>query len=148
MSIITRINDDVKSAMKNKESEKLLALRTLSSEIKNVSIRNGRKESTEEDALQAVTKAIKQREDAAEQFSKGRRMDLAMVERSQIELFKVYLPEQMAEGELRTLISETISQVGATTKKDMGKVMKELSPKIKGKADMKLVNSIIGEFLV
>lgn len=148
MSIITRINDDVKSAMKNKESEKLLALRTLSSEIKNVSIRNGRKESTEEDALQAVTKAIKQREDAAEQFSNGRRMDLAMVERSQIELFKVYLPEQMSEGELRNLISETISQVGATTKKDMGKVMKELSPKIKGKADMKLVNSIIGELLV
>lgn len=148
MSIITRINDDVKSAMKNKESEKLLALRTLSSEIKNVSIRNGRKESTEEDALQAVTKAIKQREDAAEQFSKGRRMDLAMVERSQIELFKVYLPEQIPEGELRTLISETISQVGATIKKDTGKVMKELSPKIKGKADMKLVNSIIGELLV
>jgi uncharacterized protein YqeY len=66
-----------------------------------------------------------------------------LVEETQLNLFKAYLPEQLSEAELEVIISETITSVGAVTKKDMGKVMKELSPKLKGKADMKLVNAII-----
>jgi len=116
--------------------------------VKNVAIRNGRKEATDEDFLTAVNKAIKQRQDSAEQFRNGGRNELALVEETQLNWFKVYLPEQLSETELRTIIAETISFVGAVTKKDIGKVMKELSPKLKGRADMKVVNSIISESLV
>jgi uncharacterized protein YqeY len=145
---VAKLNEDIKTAMKEKDSEKLLALRTLFSDVKNVAIKAGRKEATDDDFLTAVNKAIKQRQDSAEQFRIGGRIELALVEETQLNLFKAYLPEQLSEAELEVIISETITSVGAVTKKDMGKVMKELSPKLKGKADMKMVNIIISGKLV
>jgi len=145
--IFEKIQEDVKIAMKEKQSEKLLALRTLVSDIKNVGIRNGRKEPNDDDSIQALTKAIKQREDSAEQFKTGGRNELAETELLQVSFFKVYMPEQMSEDEVRQIVSETVQSLGATSKKEIGRVMKELGPKVKGKADMKLVNQILSGML-
>lgn len=145
---LEKLNVDIKNAMKEKNSEKLLALRTLMSDTKNVAIKNNRREPSDDDFLTALNKAIKQRQDSVEQFRSGGRMELALVEETQLTIFKEYLPEQLSDSELEQMISETIASVGATTKKDMGKVMKELSPKLKGKADMKQVNLIISKTLV
>jgi len=146
--LVEKLNEDIKTAMKEKMAEKLLALRTLYSDVKNVAIKSGRKDLMDDDVITAVQKAIKQRTDSAEQFRLGGRNELAEVEETQAGYFRVYLPVQFSSEELSAIISETISSLGVTSKKEMGKVMKELTPKIKGKADMKEVNQIVSSMLV
>lgn len=146
--LVEKLNEDIKTAMKEKMAEKLLALRTLYSDVKNVAIKSGRKDLMDDDVITAVQKAIKQRTDSAEQFRLGGRNELAEVEETQAGYFRVYLPVQFSSEELSAIISETISSLGVTSKKEMGKVMKELAPKIKGKANMKEVNQIISSMLV
>lgn len=146
--LVEKLNENIKTAMKEKNSEKLLALRTLFSDVKNVAIKSGRKDLIDDDVVTAVQKAIKQRTDSAEQFRNGGRVELAVVEETQVEYFREYLPAQLSSEELTSIISETISSLGVTSKKEMGKVMKELTPKIKGKADMREVNQIISSMLV
>lgn len=146
--LVEKLNENIKTAMKEKNSEKLLALRTLFSDVKNVAIKSGRKDLIDDDVVAAVQKAIKQRTDSAEQFRNGGRIELALVEETQVEYFREYLPVQLSSEELTSIISETISSLGVTSKKEIGKVMKELTPKIKGKADMKVVNQIISSMLV
>jgi hypothetical protein len=146
--LVEKLNEDIKTAMKEKLAEKLLALRTLYSDVKNVAIKSGRKDLMDDDVITAVQKAIKQRTDSAEQFRLGGRNELAEVEETQAGYFRVYLPVQFSSEELSAIISETISSLGVTSKKEMGKVMKELTPKIKGKADMKEVNQIVSSMLV
>lgn len=146
--LVEKLNENIKTAMKEKNSEKLLALRTLFSDVKNVAIKSGRKDLIDDDVVTAVQKAIKQRTDSAEQFRNGGRVELAVVEETQVEYFREYLPVQLSSEELTSIISETISSLGVTSKKEMGKVMKELTPKIKGKADMREVNQIISSMLV
>lgn len=146
--LVEKLNENIKTAMKEKNSEKLLALRTLFSDVKNVAIKSGRKDLIDDDVVTAVQKAIKQRTDSAEQFRNGGRVELAVVEETQVEYFREYLPVQLSSEELTSIISETISSLGVTSKKEMGKVMKEITPKIKGKADMKVVNQIISSMLV
>lgn len=145
--LVEKLNENIKAAMKEKNSEKLLALRTLFSDVKNVAIKSGRKDLIDDDVVTAVQKAIKQRTDSAEQFRNGGRLELAVVEETQVEYFREYLPVQLSSEELTSIISETISSLGVTSKKEMGKVMKELTPKIKGKADMREVNQIISSML-
>jgi len=145
--LVEKLNEDIKTAMKEKNSEKLLALRTLYSDVKNIAIKDSRKELTDEDVLTAVQKAIKQRSDSATQFRNGGRIELAETEEAQINFYKVYLPEQLTNEQLEILVRQVILTVGATTKKDIGRVMKELTPRIKGKADMREVNSIISGIL-
>lgn len=145
--LVEKLNENIKTAMKEKNSEKLLALRTLFSDVKNVAIKSGRKDLIDDDVVTAVQKAIKQRTDSAEQFRNGGRVELAVVEETQVEYFREYLPVQLSSEELTSIISETISSLGVTSKKEMGKVMKELTPKIKGKADMREVNQIISSML-
>jgi uncharacterized protein YqeY len=146
MSVYNMLMDDIKTAMKARDKDTLVALRSLSGEIKNVGI-NERREVTEADVTAVVMKAIKQRQDALEQFRKGGREDLAAVEEAQIELFKKYQPRQLDEAEVEALVRECIAESGAEGKRDMGKVMQILMPKIKGKADGKLVSSIVGRLL-
>jgi len=146
--LIEKLNDDIKTSMREKNSEKLLALRTLYSDVKNIAIKSGRKDLNDDDVITAAQKAIKQRTDSAEQFRTGGRNELAQVEETQAEYFREYLPVQLSSEELNSIISETISSWEATSKKVMGKVMKELAPKIKGKANMKEVNQIISSMLV
>jgi uncharacterized protein YqeY len=147
MSVFLKLQEDIKEAMKARDQDKLLALRTLSSDIKKIAIDAGRRDPSDEDVLTAVARAIKQREDSAEQFKTAGRDELAAVEIAQVAWIKAYQPAQMSEDEIRTVVAETISEVGATSKKDMGKVMGALMPKVKGKADGKLVQAAVNAAL-
>jgi hypothetical protein len=143
MSLFLRLSEDIKDAMRAKDQEKLLALRTLSADVKKVAIDAGRREPSDEDVLAAATKAVKQRDDSAEQFRNAGREELAQVEVAQATWIRAYLPVQMELAEIETVVRETIAEVAATSKKDMGKVMAALMPKVKGRADGKLVNQAV-----
>lgn len=144
--ILTAIMADIKEAMKSKDTETLLTLRTLHSEIKNVGI-DQRKETTDEDVSSVIAKGIKQRLDAIEQFEKAERKDLVEKEKMQIDIYKKYQPKQLERSEIETLADKAIEETGATLKKDMGKVMKSLMPLVKGKADGRLVSEIVNSKL-
>ena len=147
MSVFLKLQEDIKDAMKARDQDKLLALRTLSSDIKKIAIDAGRREPSDEDVLAAVSRAIKQREDSAEQFRNAGRLELADVETAQVGWIKAYQPEQLSETEVRAIVSEVIASLGATSKKEMGKVMGALMPRVKGKADGKLVQSVVNALL-
>lgn len=144
--ILEQILTDIKDAMKSKNSEKLLTLRTLHSEIKNVGI-NERKEITDEDVATVIAKGIKIRLEAIEQFKKGDRNDLVEKEQAQIEIYKNYQPKQLSPAEIEEIVSRAISDTGATALKEMGNVMKAVMPLVKGKADGKLVNQVVKDKL-
>lgn len=147
MSVFLKLQEDVKEAMKARDQEKLLALRTLTSDIKKITIDAGRREPTDDDCVAAVTKAIKQREDAASQMDAGGRPELAERERAQADLFRTYQPAQLTPDELEALVREAIATVGATSRKEMGKVMGVVSPKTKGRADGKSVQALVQALL-
>ena len=133
---------DIKSAMKNRENEKLTALRTLHAQIKDATTNAG-KEATDGEVAVIVAKAIKQRLDAAEQYKQGARQDLVDRELAEAELFKKYQPQQLGQAEIEELVRKAIAETGAAGKKEMGKVMAVLMPQVKGRADGKLVNQIV-----
>ncbi|MBN2359523.1 MAG: GatB/YqeY domain-containing protein [Deltaproteobacteria bacterium] len=141
-----RMQADIKEAMRSHAKDKLIALRTLHSEIKNVSVNAG-KELTEDDFIAVVTRAIKQRTEAAEQYEAGNRADLAAKERAEIGWLQAYLPAALGRDEVAAIIQAAIAEVEAKGKQDMGKVMKVVMPKVKGRCDGKLVNQMVGELL-
>jgi hypothetical protein len=147
MSIYQRLQEDIKEAMKAHESEKLLALRTLNADIKKIHIDAGRREATDDDVVSAVTKAIKQRDDAATQMDAGGRPELAAVERSQAELFKAYQPAQLSAQELEAIVKTAIASTGAASSKDKGKVLGAVMPQVKGRADGKAVQTLVSSLL-
>ncbi len=144
--ILDHLLADIKVAMKARESERLETLRFLHAEIKNFEI-NERKEPTDDEVAAIVGKAIKSRQDSIEQFQAGGREDLVAREQAQLEICKAYQPEQLGEAEIEALVDEVIEQTGAAGKKDTGKVMKELMPRVKGKADGRMVSAILGRKL-
>jgi uncharacterized protein YqeY len=145
-ALLDRLNADIIEAMKARQSERLLALRTLLAEIKRVAI-DTRKETDDSDVATVVSKAIKQRIDSEQQFEAAGRVDLVANERFQRELYAGYLPQQLSSEQIAQLVDEAIVESGASSKKDMGLVMKVLMPKVKGKADGKIVNQIVNEKL-
>ena len=145
-AILERLLADIKLAMKARESERLETLRFLHAEIKNFEI-NERKEPTDDEVAAIVGKAIKSRQDSIEQFQAGGREDLVAREQAQLEICKAYQGEQLGEAEIEALVDEVIEQTGAAGKKDTGKVMKELMPRVKGKADGRMVSAIVGRKL-
>ncbi len=144
--ILDRLLADIKVAMKARASERLETLRFLHAEIKNFEV-NERKKPTDDDVAAIVGKAIKSRQDSIEQFQAGGREDLVAREQAQLEICKAYQPEQLGEAEIEALVDEVIEQTGAAGKKDTGKVMKELMPRVKGKADGRMVSAIVGRKL-
>ena len=145
-AILERLLADIKLAMKARESERLETLRFLHAEIKNFEV-NERKEPTDDEVAAIVGKAIKSRQDSIEQFQAGGREDLVAREQAQLKICKAYQPEQLGEAEIEALVDEVIEQTGAAGKKDTGKVMKELMPRVKGKADGRMVSAIVGRKL-
>ncbi|HIE07847.1 MAG TPA: GatB/YqeY domain-containing protein, partial [Desulfarculaceae bacterium] len=123
MGLLDEITAAVKDAMRKKEKLRLGVLRMLTSEIKNRRIEN-QCELKDEEILQVITRMVKQRNDSAEQFTKGDREELAEKERAEILVLETYLPEALAEAELERLVQEAIAETQAESKKDMGKVMK------------------------
>ena len=148
MSLKEQLTEDMKQAMKAKEAGKLRlsVIRMVRSAIKNVEI-DSKKELTEEGVLDIVSKEVKMRRDSMEEFKKANRQDLVDQLEQEIAILLPYLPQQLTEAEVRALVSEAVAASGATTPKDMGKVMALLMPKVKGRADGKLVNNIVRESL-
>jgi len=140
------LRDQLKQSMLARDEFKTSVLRMLISAIGYLEIQKGGAgyEATEEDVMTTIEKQVKQRKDSIEQYEKAGRNDLA--DKEKLELEK-YLPEQMSEEEIKTLVKETIAQTGASSPQDMGKVMGALMPKTKGKADGSLVSKIVREEL-
>lgn len=142
-SILDILLADIKAAMKAQEKDKLLALRTLHSEIKNLELIE-QKELNDANIAGIIAKAIKQRAESIEQYKAANRTDLVATEQFQMDLFKKYLPAQLAKEEIEAIVTKAVAEAGAQGKADMGKVMKLVMPLVKGKADGKLVNEIVG----
>lgn len=144
------IMTDIKEAMKSHDKETLSTLRFLKSAIDLFKINNkmDRTESPNDDTIiEVVSKQVKTHKESIEEFKKAGRNDLVENLLKEVQVLSKYLPEQLSEDEVRSKIDEVISSVKASSIKDMGKVMKELTPIFKGKADMKLVNTIVKEKL-
>jgi uncharacterized protein YqeY len=144
--LLDQLLGDIKTAMRSREKDKLLALRFLHAEIKNVEI-NERREPTDEDVLNVIGRLVKQRQEAIEQFQKGGRDDLVAQETFQLHVYRAYQPAQLSEDEIAELVEQAIAATGASGKKDMGNVMKAVMPQVKGRAEGKVVNAIVGQKL-
>jgi uncharacterized protein YqeY len=148
MALRQQIQNDLFEAMKAKDEVKVGALRMLKAAMLKFEVAGvEKKEATDEDILQLVTKEIKSRMDSAEQFRKGNRPELAEKEEKEIEILKAYMPPQMGEDEILALVKEAIAKTGAVKKNEMGKVMGVLMPQVKGKADGAMVNRIVNSML-
>jgi len=142
-----KILNDYKEAMKNKDTIKSLALSFLRSEMMNVAIDKRKKNLDDSEITSVIKKQIKQRQDSIEQFEKGNRLDLAEKEKKELLILKAYLPEQLSPEAVKDVVKEVITAVGAQGMKDMGKVMKEVTTKLEGKADGKAVSDIVKQLL-
>lgn len=146
MSLLGRLNDDMKQAMKNKQKEKLTVIRMVKAALQNESIKL-QHTLTDEEELTVLAREVKQYKDSLLEFKKAGREDLVDKLQSEIQILSAYLPEQLTEEELVDIIKQVISEVGATSKADMGKVMTAVMPKVKGKTDGSLVNKLVIQLL-
>ncbi|MBF0292576.1 MAG: GatB/YqeY domain-containing protein [Nitrospinae bacterium] len=146
MSIKEKLTEDMKTAMKAKDSARLSTIRMLNSVLKNREI-DQRRELSDEEVVAAISTAVKQRRDSIEQFKAGGRQDLVEKEEAEVAILMAYLPQQLTEDEIRDIVKAAIAETSATSGKDMGKVMKVIMPKTKGKADGGLVNKVVKELL-
>jgi uncharacterized protein YqeY len=138
----TRILDDIKSAMKAGEKERVSTLRMLSSEMKQREVVDS-VELTDAVVSACVEKMVKQRRDAERQFRDGNRPDLADKEASEIALLMAYLPQQLTTAELEALLAQAMAETGAAGPKDMGKLMGWIKPKVAGRTDMGALSGLI-----
>lgn len=141
----TRIPEDIKTAMKARDTIALNALRALKSALTNASIEKGSLGTVleESEVLAVVRKQIKQRLDSFEQFEKAGRAELAATEKAEIEILSRYLPAALGEHELAALIEQAVADTGASTKADMGKVMKRAQELAEGRADGRLLSAAV-----
>ena len=144
--IYEKIQSDVKEAMKARQADRLSALRFLHSEVKNVGI-NERVEITDEVAIRVISKLAKQRREGVEEARRAGRADLAAKEEAELALLESYLPRAMSEDELRAAVQAVIQEVGASSKRDMGKVMKASLAKLAGRADGRAVQAVANALL-
>lgn len=142
MDLRTRIAEDVKSAMKAGEKDRLSVLRMLSSEIKNREVVDA-VEITDAVVIASIEKMLKQRRDSESQYRAGHRPDLADKEAAEIAVLMGYLPQQLSADEIDALIAQAIAQTGAQGPKDMGKLMAWLKPKVAGRTDMGKLSGLI-----
>lgn len=145
-TLLDQIKNDMKEAMKAKEVTKRDALRLLLSAVKQIEV-DERKELTDEDVNKIIQKQVKQRQDSASQFKEAGRDDLLEKEESEIAIFMAYMPKQLDDTEVETAVKEIIEKVGATSMKDMGKVMGMASKNLAGKADGKRINECVKKLL-
>lgn len=146
MSLRERINQDLKNAMKAKEIKTRDALRLLTSAFKQIEV-DERKELNDEDVIKIIQTQVKRRNEAASQYKDAGRDDLMQIELDEIAVYTPYLPAQLNDDELTDAIKEIITKVGASTMKDMGKVMGAASKELSGKADGKRINECVKTLL-
>lgn len=147
MSLLTRLNDDMKQAMKNKDKERLSVIRMVKASFQNESIRLGKSDLLEDEELTILSRELKQRKDSLQEFKSAGREDLVEKLEMEIKIIQEYMPEQLSDEELTAIVQEAIQETGASSKKDMGKVMSAVMPKVKGKADGSKINKLVQQLL-
>ena len=145
MTLEEKINADIKTAMLAKDQQRLEGIRAIKAGI--LLLKSSGKPVTQEDEIKAMQKMVKQRKESADIYTQQNRKDLADVELIQISVIEQYLPKQMSEEEIKSVIAQIITQVGASSPADMGKVMGVATKQLAGKADGKLVSGIVKEIL-
>lgn len=146
MSLIDTINDDFVAAMKAKNETEVSVFRLLKSALQNYQIAE-KKELSDDEVIKVIQKEIKQRRDSIETYEAGDRAELAEKEKDEIEILKKYIPAQLSDEELGKIVQAAITQTGATTPADMGKVMGRVMPQVAGRADGGQVSSKVKELL-
>ena len=147
MSLVESLNQDMKSAMRNKDRQKLNVIRMVKASLQNEAIKLGKDELAEDEELTVLSREVKQIKESLQEFKKAERDDLVEKHEQDLKILQVYMPEQLSSDELEQIVVGTIDEVGATTKKDIGKVMSALMPKVKGKADGAMVNQLVQKHL-
>jgi uncharacterized protein YqeY len=146
MSLKDQLVSDMKEAMKAKQAERLSTIRQLRSAVKNKEIELG-KELEDQAVISVIGTLVKQRREAAQMYRDNQRLELAEKEEAELKVLQGYLPAQLGEAELRDIVTAVIAEVGASSPKDMGKVMPQVMARTKGAADGKLVNQLVREQL-
>jgi len=147
--MITKINDELKQAMRDKNTTKLNVLRALKTAIMNASLQKGNVNEplSEVEVIGIIRKQLSQRQDSIAQFVTAQRNDLIATEEAEVEVLKEFIPEDLSDLQLETYIINTISELGATSKKDMGNVIKRVAHIVNGRADNKKISKMVGEKL-
>ena len=146
MTLRETINQDVKNAMKAKETKKRDALRLLTAAFKQIEV-DERKDLSDDDVIKIIQKQVKSRNDAASQYRDAGREDLLQIELDEIAFYEVYLPAQLSDDELSSAIKSIIEKTGASSMKDMGKVMGMASQELAGSADGKRISVMVKSLL-
>ncbi len=146
MTLLSTLNDDMKTAMKAKDKERLSVIRMLKASLQNEQIKIGH-ELNDEEELTILSREMKQRRDSLTEFEKAGREDLVEKVKGEIIIVEKYLPQQLTEEEIRQIVSDAIVKTNATSAKEFGKVMGVVMPQVKGKADGNQVNAIVKELL-
>lgn len=146
MTLKERLAFDLKDAMKNRNEAKIRTVRLLMSAIKNFEVEK-MAQATDEEIVQIMIKEAKKRIESIDMYKQAGRNDLVSEEQEELDIINSYLPEQMSEDEIRQLVMKIIRQNNLSSPKDLGTAMKLIMPQVKGKADGKLVNKIVKEYL-
>ena len=147
MSLLDSINQDLKSAMINKDVTVRDTIRMLLADIKRYEI-DERAEADDAVISNLINKNVKQRRDSIKQFQEGGREDLVVREQDELEVILKYLPEQLSDDEIKDLVQKAITELSVESMKDMGKLMGYLKPKVEGKADMSIVSKLVKDLLI
>ena len=149
MTLREKIPEDLKNALRNKYELELSVLRMLQSAIRNreIELKRGKEFLTDEEVVEVVAGEVKRRKEAVSEYTKANRQESADKEKAEADILMRYMPKQMEEGEIRLEARNVIDEVNALSVKDMGKVMKGIMPRIKGRAEGSLVSRIVGEEL-
>ncbi len=142
MSLKEKITEDMKAAMRAKESEKLATIRLLQAAIKQKEV-DERIELTDDQVLAVIDKMVKQRKDSITQIEAGGRQDLADIEKAELVVVSAYMPAALSDAEVQAEVAAAVAAVGAAGPQDMGKVMGVLKPKLAGRADMTAVSAMV-----
>jgi uncharacterized protein len=147
MSLSDQINEDIKTAMKARAADRLMVLRQLKSAFGYAAIEQKTDSLGDADAIKVIQKEAKKRKEAAEQFANGGRPEQSATELAELKILEEYLPQALTPEELKALVKECIAETGATSKKEMGLVMKAASAKAAGRADGKALSGLVARLL-
>jgi uncharacterized protein len=146
LSILDKLNQDMKEAMRAKDKQRLTVIRSVKSSVQNEAINAGH-ELSDEEVLTVLNREMKQRRESLQEFEKAGREDLVDKIQQEISVLADYMPEQLSDKELQAVVDETIAETGASSKADMGLVMGAVMPKVKGRADGTAVRTLVQQSL-
>ncbi len=142
MKLLEKLQQEMKTALKNRDKDRLSVIRMLISEVKKAQI-DAKRDLSDEEIISVLQKYAKQRKEAIKQYRDAGREDLAEKEEKELEIVSEFLPQPLSQEEIEKIVSDTIKELNATSMKDMGKVMKAVMEKVKGRADGSIVSSIV-----